>query len=445
MGMSASQARFLCLTARKSNIEFEGQQINQQRTSLSNTSGAYYSELCNMVVPTPPSIDDFTKVTYSFNDGALTNTITSMIAQKDGFYSISYLQQWQDDYSIVSAASSAITKSVHGAQYLTDEQINKLAYYYIDPEYDEIAALTKNEDGTYSYVAANGETVTIDENNENFVMALVDENSDNADDITLVEKTEDGRYVTVSEGQQAGDTVTYSIGNDKLRKAGEKPSDEYIAADKYLKGLSDDQIDELMEQEDYYLTLLNEKNGTEGENYYVRYIKDVATGSYVPYFYKESELQDEGEYQNNLATSVDCFTVGSATKTKEVLNQIGKVEKDSTGRYIGITLYPYKQDTDGSQIPDYEKGIEHSLTVNTTYDQVAYDDALNKYNYEQYQYDQKVQDINSKIEIIQQQDKSLELELKHLDTEHSAIDAEIEAVKKVISKNVDGSFKTFNA
>ena len=70
---------------------------------------------------------------------------------------------------------------------------------------------------------------------------------------------------------------------------------------------------------------------------------------------------------------------------------------------------------------------------------------MNKYNYEQYQYDPKIQDINSKIEIVQQQDKSLELELKQLDTEEVAISTEMEAVKKVISKNVDSSFKTFNA
>ena len=36
--MSASQARFLGLTARKTNVEFEVQQINQQRTTLSNQS-----------------------------------------------------------------------------------------------------------------------------------------------------------------------------------------------------------------------------------------------------------------------------------------------------------------------------------------------------------------------------------------------------------------------
>ena len=56
-----------------------------------------------------------------------------------------------------------------------------------------------------------------------------------------------------------------------------------------------------------------------------------------------------------------------------------------------------------------------------------------------------MQEINSKIEIVQQQDKNLELQLKQLDTEENAISTEIDAVKKVIQKNVESSFKTFNA
>ena len=38
MGMAASQARYLALTARKTNTEWEGQQINQARTALANQS-----------------------------------------------------------------------------------------------------------------------------------------------------------------------------------------------------------------------------------------------------------------------------------------------------------------------------------------------------------------------------------------------------------------------
>jgi predicted nucleic acid-binding Zn-ribbon protein len=70
---------------------------------------------------------------------------------------------------------------------------------------------------------------------------------------------------------------------------------------------------------------------------------------------------------------------------------------------------------------------------------------MNQYYYEKALYDKKVQDINAKIEIIQTQDKNLELKLKQLDTEQNAISTEIDAVKKVISKNVESSFKTFNA
>lgn len=78
MGMAASQARFLGLTARKNNVEYEGQQINQQRTALSNTTASYYTDLLGMAVPVCPAVEDYTQTIYSFNDGALTNTITSL-------------------------------------------------------------------------------------------------------------------------------------------------------------------------------------------------------------------------------------------------------------------------------------------------------------------------------------------------------------------------------
>lgn len=64
MGMAASQARFLGLTARKSNVEYQGQQINQQRTALSNESANLYNQMMELTVPTPPSTSDFYKTSY---------------------------------------------------------------------------------------------------------------------------------------------------------------------------------------------------------------------------------------------------------------------------------------------------------------------------------------------------------------------------------------------
>ena len=110
MGMAASQARFLGLTARKSNTEYEGQQINQQRTTLANQSANYYNQLLGMTVPVPPSTADYTKTTYTFTDGSLNNSISTMIAKADGKYHISYTSSWTNDFSVVSTASTIYTR-----------------------------------------------------------------------------------------------------------------------------------------------------------------------------------------------------------------------------------------------------------------------------------------------------------------------------------------------
>ena len=128
MGMAASQARFLGLTARKTNVEFEGQQINQQRTTLSNQSANYYNQLLGMAVPVPPSVDDYTKTVYTFKDGALSNSISSMIAQAGGLYLISYTSSWTDDFAAVSAGQSIVTKNSNPDPNKTNNAINGVVY-----------------------------------------------------------------------------------------------------------------------------------------------------------------------------------------------------------------------------------------------------------------------------------------------------------------------------
>src|SRR5574344_638031 len=75
MGMAASQARLIELTARKSNVEYEGQQINQQRMNLSNESAGMFTQLMGLNVPTPPSTADYTQTIYTFSDGTTDYTI----------------------------------------------------------------------------------------------------------------------------------------------------------------------------------------------------------------------------------------------------------------------------------------------------------------------------------------------------------------------------------
>jgi len=78
MGMAASQARYLEITARKTNVEYAGQQVNQQRTALANQSSGLFTQLMGLQVPTAPSTSNYTKTSYSFNDGQNNCTIDSV-------------------------------------------------------------------------------------------------------------------------------------------------------------------------------------------------------------------------------------------------------------------------------------------------------------------------------------------------------------------------------
>lgn len=335
MGMAASQARFLGLTARKNNVEYEGQQINQQRTSLSNQSANYYTDLLGMSVPVPPSVDNYTKTVYTFEDGVMTNEITAMIAQQDGSYTISYLSQWQDDYVPVAAATNVINKQ-------------------------------------------NG---------------------------------------------------TYFVGAQELRALGELDPD-----------LADDAAAQSARQneENAWAIQLKDKYGVDADGWLIRYVKNSSTGEDVPYFYKKTEIEKASKQvdeNGNILSNINCYTIGSDTKTREVKAVAGvKVERDSSGRFVSISIP--NQDGSGTY-------SQYSLTTNTMTDQDAYNDAMNEYEHEKYLYDQSIEEINAKIEIVQTQDKNLELRLKQLDTEQKAIQTEIDAVGKVIEKNVESSFKTF--
>lgn len=334
MGMSASQARFLGLTARKTNVEYEGQQVNQQRTALSNESANFYNDLLGMSVPVPPSVDNYTKTVYTFEDGALTNEITSMIAQANGLYTVSYLSKWQEDYVPVAASSSIVTELVQGAQ--------------------------------------------------------------------------------------------YAIGANPLRVLGEP--DPELAADPEKQQKK--QI-----EENAWKALLEEKynNGDECE-WYIRYVTSTDTGKEVPYFYKSADVQNaEYDDKGQSLSNINCYTIGSAQKVEEFKAiQNCRVEKDTSGRFISIWI------PDANDIM-----IEYPLTTSTETDQDAYRDAMNEYEHEKYLYDQAIQDINSKIEIVQAEDKNLELRLKQLDTEQDAIQTEMDAVQKVVEKNIEKTFNTF--
>lgn len=104
MGLAASQARFLGLTARKSNIEYEGQQVNQQRTALADEVNSLYSKLLAMDVPIAPDSTEFYETNYSFEVKTSEEyngdyLIKSYSKNPDGSYLLSTERTYEKNYS----------------------------------------------------------------------------------------------------------------------------------------------------------------------------------------------------------------------------------------------------------------------------------------------------------------------------------------------------------
>lgn len=391
MGMSASQARFLSLTARKTNTEYEGQQINQQRTALSNESANYYSQLTAMSVPTPPSSADYSKITYTFKNGTESNTVTSLVATKEtkdtGVYMLNYVQQIPEETMVVNGTSIVANNGTED-----------------EPDY-RIGGTQLQPVPSIPY--------TTNENNEPQPLTIkIYDDSQGA-------------------GKPTGDNTVY-YGRNELRK-------RFIAAgipEDVVNGYSDEELIDKIKVEAQYGAIAQEKYND--DNWYVMYRQNSSTNAYNPIMYSGNELSG-AEYNEKTGLSlagIKQYAYGESTSTKEIKNAKARVEQDASGRYISLFIYDNDEQTTGTK---------YDLTTTTEEDEAGYNNAMNQYFYNKAKYDQQIQEVNSKIAVIQAQDKNLELKLKQLDTEQNAISTEIDAVKKVISKNVESSFKTFSA
>lgn len=340
MGMAASQARYLGLTARKTNVEYEGQQVNQERTALANQSAGLFNQMLALDVPTPPSASDYSKTQYVFTDNSTT--------QK----------------------------------------------YTIDSIYKNPVA---DENGNYKYtVAAYKNTTDILSNRTEIVPTGSGTNK-----YTIAEDTTTPGNYTIQIGNNTAKTLVkpqkYTALTTKFQQADNKTNNggDNITEDTYFFKFTDGSVE-------YYIPATGEDETFE---------QLMQRGGTLAMYSAESTAKSE------------YTTYNDAT-----LEPAG----DGTGRFKSITFTNENGDL-----------ITCSLTQQTIQDDDAYDAAMETYTAKKAIYEKTVADINAQTTIIQQQDKTLELHLDQLDTEQQAIQTEMDAVKKVIDKNIEETFKTF--
>ena len=409
MVLSASQARLLSLTARQSNIEYEGQQINQQRTTLSNESSNYYNSLLEMSVPVPPSTNDYTKIVYTFTIGGNEATIKEALPLNDDIGNTTYYITYNTDF---------------------DE--NKVYYLATMNHLSDDEARELKRDGQTIYVACDtvsGAARIIGKSGYE-ISPKAYEDAVAADPSYAKECKFYREYISsVEDGTKTKYAISYAqIPNEATYNAHQGSAS--------VKDLIYEYNDAGETAGFYSYQASNQSNFTVVDPQYAEAFinADLDINDYYQYestsgirFAKREDV--EGNL-NSQTRAVKTSAVSTITVTKQGTMSGATIEFDAQGRIANITD---------------EEGITYTMTATTETDNVAYDDAYNQYEYNQYVYDQRQTEINANIKILQAQDKSLELRLSTLDTQHSAIQTELEAVKKVMSKNIENSFKTFNA
>lgn len=534
MGMAASQARYLQLSARMSNCEYEGQQINQQRTILANESANLFNQMLIMQVPVVPSSSDYTTVQYTFSDGTYAQTMDNFyqLGTPDSDYnyvvthsyttkrytgSMKKLSDPQVQFSSLAGILSpesyntyqqaiyqsyakyvdelatyeqkksdaeALLSNVESAQVALQGKLGKTTESAVN--YDPIAnaySVTDNlgveypltpvtsntdienivksgalsaEDLYYSYVDGSGKTnylsgngvqsfyngassglmaYSIDLTDADTLVAINEYDTAqleydtallNADNYYNNEVTNAyNDYKTLLGSYDSSVKPTY-VGNCALTEipVGEMTEDQLAELQQVIYDMKQDEI-----TSNLYGCFDSSGNYKGGVFSFQMYGKTYYT-TYADLYESYQSVDHSADSNNGIdrqlslpyysATYVDT----SISKTEKAL-----LETDETGRFTSIRLE--------------NDSVKYTLNAETVTDEVAYNDAMNQYYYKQAQYQKTISDINAKTSIIQQEDRTLELRLEQLDTERNTLSTELEAVQKVLSENIDRTYKTF--
>ena len=433
MGMAASQARYLALTARKTNTEWEGQQINQARTALANQSANLFNRLLNLEVPNPPKTTDYTEIQYSYSDGQNESVLDEWhqlsSADPDYNYVVNHYY-YADVYTghqlllqdpQIQTKGEVVQAAVAGQATLSYNAAKK-AYQLELPDGTICDQITKTEiknstklenslrdfevaknmarqdgvlttDGVYGYQDATG---TWHFFLEEEIDAPVDYFTQYTPSYIGNCKVTELNEFTEPEATELAQILRDAPENSNIRK--------YLSFDDEGHMIYDG-------QGIYTFTMQNQQYFTTEE--------DMLNSLQTNYFYEKTiDNQEKLAYYN--ANYV-------RTKIEETNNAL--LETDGKGRFKSV-----KFDNDS---------LVYTLNVEEVTNDAAYQDAMNKYLYKKAQYEKTIADINAKTEKIQQEDRTLELRLKQLDTEQHALATEMDAVKKVIKDNVEKTFKTF--
>ena len=479
MGMAASSLRFAQLTARKNQVEFEGQQINQQRLTLSQKSSAIYNDMLTKQVPTAPDPSQFTKIVYKFNRGKGTEEILNLARKASGAYNYNITYKKPATSKVLSRSSYSnvnFAKTIGGTSGAYTANINGVSRELKLVGDDDKKEKYEKALTIYNQLKAIDETrAAINANNSSINTKSLQEYGQSAGLSNLFVKTNDGYEVkngkdplTIALFKAAG---LDSAGEDDWANAPIDPEDltgdvatliSVLTGNALNKDLSNDEADTIFQSiaEKLCNIKLDDADSPTMTNYTSAEYKDeVLDSAFIAYQANcaTAGIVNIGEGQALYSYKDDngdtCYMY---VPIENVMNDINSSYAEQVTVYEQLESYLEDQTetdqmdanvilSDDGQISKitFADGTVVTPEVVTEMDQDAYDQAMVEYEYKKDVYDKEMNDANARVKIIQAQDQKLEVRLKQLDTEQKALSTEIDAVKSVRDKSIEGSFKTF--
>lgn len=441
MGMSASQARLIALTARMSDTEYEAQQINQQRVTLSNQMNAVYEAMMDMDVPTPPSKLDpqFLDTVYRAKLGSDTITIRPNGAGKMAAY-----KTVKNGNIVSDAGGQNVGKVADLTSFLEDTNYQAEDFKFWDPA--KLTSVDTEDTET--------DDSTVPENN-NEVQYYT--SSDFSGPKTMAEI--EAHNSTAAELKK-NDYVVEQNGSYVIKTAEEiakgVSGNIYICTNKAQFEISQKAIQNGLKEGDVTVGGCQLISMERARGLYANdETFENALSSLKHSFPKDSDEKLNTKFQciighdseNNLTFSfcmsndIDLSNPVDVVSVYEV--GLGSYEEEISD-INDFDPKNIKYDTNGNVREAVVKGETLSFSTETALDEEAYEDAMNQYKSDKNVYDHEQNSLNKQTSIYQRQDKMLELKLTRLESERNALKTEIDAVKKVIQDAIDGGFKTFS-
>jgi len=407
MGLAASQARYLTLTARKSDLEFQSQTINSRRIQLSYKTAEIaraYSEAMNnkkIQICTPsitePGKNIWQELTFS---NLLKNGFVIIGSNGAPLHPSPYILEAEtttihnrqnDNYEGAKgkAADIEITRAQYDGLSIEEQKLFTTAVE-TKVKYD-LAQGTSITPADYAKLTEDAKKCFTPDKETNPTKYTL--NGTISQEIYNDLKEEDAKKLFKQATVQDG-TTNYKLKNSIT-------ADEYNALPststykEYFSSSTDETVEYTLKTNPYY----NNSKGTPAQN-----IQSLLTSGRAQIVSREffDYLVKEG-----------CYTYGGGIKTGGSFEKILEKYKNSTET---PSIYDWRSDeTENFQQRTYTEDDEKAIA--------EYEAATAE---------------------VQGQDKILEMEAKQIETQHKAIETELESVKKVVQKHIEDSFKIFS-